>query len=397
MDLETKKLNSNIWKIKLLEVLRGVFFAIPIIVLFLQANGLSLTQIMVLQSIYSIISVMLEIPSGYFADLHGRRNTLIIATVSGLIAIIGFSLGHTFVHFLIAEIFFALSLSFSSGTLSALVYDTLKDLNKEDQYKKTWGSIKFYGMVALAVSGILGGLMAGIDLRYTLYASIPFFAAMIPLTLSLNEPKRHKIIVKSGYLIKLFKILKDALVNNKKLRWIIIYSAIIFAFNQSTLWLYQPYFKISGLDVVYFGIVFASFQLIAAFSSKYAYIIEMKLGQKYSLGMLIFLLGGSFLFMGNFVFLFSFSFAFIQQFVRGFRAVVVSDFINRYTESSVRATILSAESFISRLAYAMVLPIIGWVADVYSIQQALIIMGLSTLAIGYVMLAVLKSDKAKAT
>ncbi|MBU1783485.1 MFS transporter [Patescibacteria group bacterium] len=393
MEVKDQKLKSNIWKIYLFEVLAGMFFSVPIMVLFWQDNGLSLTEVMILQSIFAILAVILEVPTGYFADVYGRKKALIIAAITGAIAISAYSLGHNFLQFLIAEVFFALSVSFTSGTISALVYDTLQEIGEEKNYKKVWGNVLFYGMIALALSNILGGFIAKIDLRYALYASIPFFILMIPLAFLLQEPKRHKLIFEKGYLKELLKIIKVALIQNKKLRWIIIYSGVIYAFNQSVLWLYQPYFKLSGLDIAYFGIVFASFQVVAAFSSKYAHKIEEKIGQKYSLAMLIFLVAGSYFLMSNFVFLFSFSFCFIQQFVKGFKNAVITDYINQLTNSSMRATILSAESFVGRLLYATIIPIFGWIADIYTLQQALMVMGATTLISGIIILIILKKDK----
>ena len=194
MEAKKQNLKANIWKIYLFEILAGMFFSIPIIVLFWQNNGLSLTEVMVLQSIFAVITVILEIPSGYFADIYGRKKTLIFASIMGFIAITTYSLGHNFYHFLVAEIFFALSVSFTSGTVSAFVYDTLQNLGREKEYKKIWGNVLFYGMIALALSNILGGFIAKIDFRYALYTSIPFFALMIPLAFLMQEPKRHKLI-----------------------------------------------------------------------------------------------------------------------------------------------------------------------------------------------------------
>lgn len=384
-----RNLKNNIWKFYLYNIFVGMFFSVPIMVLFWQDNGLSLTKVMLLQSIFAILTVILEIPSGYFADIHERKKTLVLASVAGLIGMFAYSLGRNFYHFLIAELFFAISVSFTSGTTAAFVYDTLQNLGEEKQYKKIWGNALFYGMIALALSSILGGFIAKTDLRYTFYASIPFFALMIPLAFSMQEPKRHKLIFEKGYTKELLKIIKVALIQNKKLRWIIIYSGVIYAFNQSVLWLYQPYFRLSGLDVAYFGIVFASFQVVAAFSSKYAHKLEEKLGQKYSLAMLVFLVAGSYFLMSNFIFLFSFSFCFIQQFVRGFKKATITDYINQLATSNMRATILSVESFVGRLLYAAIIPVFGWIADVYTLEQALAVMGATTLISGIFFLMVL--------
>ncbi|MGL1892750.1 MAG: MFS transporter [Spirochaetaceae bacterium] len=393
MSRDMFKLKSNIKKFYIYKVFTGMFFFVPIMVLFWQDNGLSLTQIMLLQSIFSICTVILEIPSGYFADVFGRKKTLFIASVTGFLAMLSYSLGHNFNQFIIAEVFFALSVSFTSGTLSAFVYDTLKNIGGENDYKKVWGNILFYGMIALAISNVLGGLIAKIDYRYTFYIALPFFALMIPFVFTFEEPERHKMIMEKGYTKELFKIIKMTIFHDKKLRWIIIYSGIVYAFNQSALWLYQPYFQLSGLDLGFFGVVFACFQVVSAFSAKYAHKLEVKLGQKYSLMMLIFLVAISFLLMSSFVFLFSFSFCFIQQFVRGFKSTVVTDYINRLTTSSMRATVLSAESFASRLFYATIIPLFGLAADLFSLRLALLLIGLTSLAAGSVILLILKRDE----
>jgi len=315
---------------------------------------------------------------------------LVLAGVSFLVAISAYSLGHNFAQFIVAEIFFALAISLTSGTASAFMYDTLVELKEEQNYKRILGNAIFIGMIALAVSNVLGGLIAKIDLRYTLYASIPFFALLIPVSLSLHEPTRHKLIFQKGYIREIFKIMKVALIENEKLRWLILYSGIVYSFNQSALWLYQPYFKLSGLDIAYFGVVFASFQVVAAISSKYAHRLEKKLGQKYSLVMLIFLVSGSYFLMSNFIFLFSFSFSFLRQFVRGFKNVVVADYINKLTTSDMRATVLSAESFVGRLLYAAIIPIVGWLADIYSLAQAMTVLAFTTLFLGIIIFVALR-------
>ena len=279
-----------------------------------------------------------------------------------------------------AELFFAIALSFESGTLSAFLFETLKELKREEEYKKNYGQAIFYGTLAIAFANILGAFVAKYDLRYAFYLNIPFFVLMIPIAFSLYEPKKVKEVAKENYFKTIFLTLKNEVYKNEKLRWIIIYSAVIYSFNGAALWLYQPYFKISGLDIMYFGIVFASFQVVAAFSSKYAHKIEEKLGQRYSLLMLGFLVATSYLLMSNFIFLFSFSFAFIQQFVRGFRSVVVSDYINKMIQKDeMRATILSMESLVGRLVYSITIPFIGWLADVYSLKDALLVVGIVVL------------------
>ncbi len=391
--LEQKKLQANIWKLYLFDILGAMLFAVPIIVLFWQDNGLTLTQVTILQALFSIAMVILEIPTGYLADLYGRKNILLLSAISFSLAISAYSIGFDFTSFLIAELFFALALSFYSGTSSAFIYDTLTELKQEKNYSKIWGNVKFYGLLAMAFSQIIGGFVGKINFRWTFYLSIPFYLLLIPVTLSLHEPKRHKLIIEKDHLHNLSKIVKFALIENVKLRWLIIFSAIVYALYSAGLWLYQPYFKLSGVDIAYFGIIFASFQIVAALSSKYAHRIENKIGAKISLLVLVPIIFLGYLLTSKIVFLFSFAFIYLFQFVRGFLEPVFSDYVNKLVTSDIRATVLSVQSLVKRLLYALLIPFIGWIADVYSLLQAFTMAGVITLVSGVLITFILYKNK----
>ncbi len=49
--------------------------------LFVQSKGLSYTQIMLLDGIWSTGIVVGEVPTGYLGDRMGRRNSLLVGSV----------------------------------------------------------------------------------------------------------------------------------------------------------------------------------------------------------------------------------------------------------------------------------------------------------------------------
>ena len=352
---------------------------------------------MIIQSVASILFVLLEVPSGYFADIFGRKKALMLTGIFAAIAMLIFALGINFYHFLFAAILWATAGVFISGADSAFIYDTLKDLKREGDYKKIWGNIVFYYSIGVSLASIIGGILGKLDFRYPFYAMIPFMLLLIPLSLSLKEPQRHKTIFTKNYLFDLLKIIKSSVLKNKKLRWLLAYSAVIVGFINIAYFLYQPYFKLSGLNIVYFGVVFAGFNVVVAISGKYSHLIEAKIGQKYSLILLFVLTGVSFLLMSNFIYLFSFAFALLIQFVKGFSSVVVSDYVHQLTDSSVRATVLSVKSLIEKLFFAIITPFIGWVVDVYSLIQALTLSGILVLFFGVISLALFWTSKSRLT
>lgn len=387
-----KHLAGNIPKIYAFHILVGLIFPVPIMVLFWQQHGMNLTMVMVLQSLFALSIVLLEVPSGYVADILGRRQSLIIAGGFYCLAISVYSVGENFWHFLIAEILFAGAVSFVSGADSAMLYDTLQALGQQDRYQEVYGKLVFYEMCGYGAAQIIGGFLAKISFRAPFYATIPCFALALIVALSLREPPRKMLQAKHGYGRELVKILKYAFLEHPRLRSLILFSGVVMGFNSAAVWFYQPYFQLCGLDIAYFGVAFASFQVVSALSAKFAHHTEQRLGSKYSLIALVICSGAGYLLMGYGVFLLGFMFGYFHQFVRGFSRTVLTDYINQLTESDVRATVLSAQSLVMRLCYALLIPICGRIADVTSLEYALKILGAIVLISGGSMLVLLHKE-----
>lgn len=76
----------------------------PIVKLFYEENGLDNFQLFLLHGVYSLVIALLEIPSGYAADIWGRKNALIMGTTFGSIGFAIYSFTYGFWGFLLAEL-----------------------------------------------------------------------------------------------------------------------------------------------------------------------------------------------------------------------------------------------------------------------------------------------------
>ena len=150
-------------------LLKGIMWfmvSMPIIVLFFQEHGLSLSKVMILQSIYSISVALFEIPSGYIADIFGRKKAIIISTILSFIGYVLFSFFSDFTVFIIAEILIGVGGSLMSGSDSAIIYDTLIDNNNKEKYTKVEGKNYAIGNFSEAIAGVLGGILAASSIYY---------------------------------------------------------------------------------------------------------------------------------------------------------------------------------------------------------------------------------------
>ena len=133
------QLRHNILKMYLLKAVLWFMVAMPIIVLFFQEHGLTLTEVMILQSIYSFSVALFEIPSGFIADIFGRKKTIVLSTIFTFIGFLVFSFFGGFYAFAIAQVLVGIGGSLMSGSDSAIIYDTLLETNSKTTYTKIEG------------------------------------------------------------------------------------------------------------------------------------------------------------------------------------------------------------------------------------------------------------------
>lgn len=108
-------------------------------VVLLVKRGFSLWQIGLAEGIFHAVSLMCEIPSGMAADLMGRRRSLAAAGVCGLVSALLMAFSDGFWGLCLSMTFSALACGFISGSDEALLYDSLLQAQKQEQYLRING------------------------------------------------------------------------------------------------------------------------------------------------------------------------------------------------------------------------------------------------------------------
>ena len=366
--------HPNIWKLFVIKGALWFMIIMPIIVLFFQDNGLSLHEIMILQACYSLSVGLMEIPSGYAADVLGRRKTLILGCILAFIGFSIFSISYNFWWFLLAEIFLGLGNSFISGADTALMYDSLLEAKAEDRFLKYEGRSISIGNFSEAAAGILGGFLAAISFRYPAYAQVLVALLAIPFAISLVEPKMHKDRIKSSWK-SIIGVVRFSLVESKVLRTHIIYSSFIGVGTLMMAWLAQPFLKDVGINMKHYGIIWALLNIIVGVFSFLAHRIEKKLTDLNSLFIVGLLSVLGYLLLSQNMSYVGLLILFVFYANRGYATPLLRNYINQHTDSNVRATVMSVRSFIIRISFAIIAPFIGWIADKQGLSSAFIVMG----------------------
>lgn len=369
-----KKLPTNAPQLYLIKIAKWFNLVMPIVVLFYQENGLSMSQIFLLKSIYSVAMVVMELPSGYMADSWGCRKTLLSGAILGTLGIAIYSISSSFHSFVLAEIVLGVGFSFVSGADSALLYDSLKAAGRENEYIKYEGSITSFGNFAEALAGIAGGLLATISLRTPYFFQIFVAGIAIPAAFFLKEPQHIQDRIRLN-MKEILSIVKLTYLQ-KEMRSAIMISSFTGAATLTYAWFVQPYFQKAGVPVAIFGILWTSLNLSAGIFSMFSYRIERQLGKKRTLLLIVILLSAGFVGSSLDISVAGIAILFGFYMVRGIATPVLKNYIHEHTDSKVRATILSVRNFEIRIIFAIVGPALGYLTDAFSLETALLISGI---------------------
>ncbi len=153
----------------------------------LAARGFSLLQIGLSETIFHIVSLLFEIPSGVLADVFGRKKMLLISCclnmLSDLIMIFSNSFGIVCFSFCIR----ALSYNFYSGSDEALAYDSMKSQGKENLYEKYSSNQLIIYRVTDGISTMAAGLALYLGYRIAYAISLIFMIFQLVALSGLKE------------------------------------------------------------------------------------------------------------------------------------------------------------------------------------------------------------------
>ncbi len=362
-------LHANIKKLYAFSFLKMSLFPMAIITLFWKDHiGMSLTQILLLQGIFAVAMVVMEYPSGYISDRIGYRKALTYAALLGVIGWGLYTIASTFTGVLIAEIFLGISMSFVSGTDSALLFESIKGTEEEASYTRHQGRMSGIGQIGEACGAVFAGVM------YAYLPLLPFFIQVLVwglaffLTRTLEEPERSMGEV-SSHIAEAWQSTRYALIDNRRLRYTILLTLVLNLSSFYPVWLIQPYMQDGGVPVSWFGPIWAVANLSVAVFALISHRSHLKLGDGRMVLLFALFIVAGYLGLGLTGGVWGFLFYYLLTSMRGLRGPMLLNHVQRLIPSANRAGILSLQSFCFRLVFVCTGPLIGRVADAAGVQQ----------------------------
>jgi MFS family permease len=373
----------------LFRLLATSYLWVPIFVPFMASRGLSFRDIMILGGVYSAVVIVVEIPTGAFADRIGRRTSMMAgALMMALSCLIAYQ-AHGPVGFLISESLAAISMSLCSGADSAYLFDLLAANGAAHEYGKRESTASAWHQGGSAIAYAAGGGLAMIDLGlpYLVTAGVALAAFATAATMNDDRPPpvnrdRAAALAWRTWLGHMRGAIADVM-NNGRLAWIIGYSAVVFVLLRATVYLYQPLLNSHHFSYVEIGLIYAAVYLAASAVAHRGHALRQRFGDELLLWTMLGGLALSFVLLAELRGTWVLLLLAVQAMANGLYSPLVKPLLNReITDSTRRATVLSVESIVRRGAMGVFSPIAG----LYGAASAMQLCGVIGLA-GFAVLA----------
>ncbi|HEX7599824.1 MAG TPA: MFS transporter, partial [Polyangia bacterium] len=275
---------SNLPRLYGFRFLRDFLLIMPAIVPVYRSCGLDATGILLVQAVFSAASLVFEIPSGYFADVMGRRRGLLTGAVLMALGMAAYGVASRFWWFALAEIVLAAGYSLFSGTESALLFDSLASTEQDSRYRKLEGRSEALTRLGTATAAILGGLLAGLFLRLPFWANAGTASLMFIIAFGLVEPPREKLTGKTPFR-DILRISRESM-GDRDLLPSMVLSSTLFVTGVIGIWGCFLRLAGAGVSVFSYGVYFAVFQAASALGAASSDRLARALGVRGSYGLL---------------------------------------------------------------------------------------------------------------
>ncbi len=356
-------LRSNINRLYLFSFLKMMLFPMAIITLFWKDQiGLTLTEIMLLQAVFSLASLCLEFPSGYISDRLGYRFSLSLASLLGIFGWALYTAAGSFADVLLAEIVLGVSFAFISGSDSALLYESLLQQGREEDYARLDGRMTGWAQGGETVGALGAGLL------YAEWPILPFaiqilvWILALAVTLSLRDAPAPERIERS-HLAEMLSIWRLAWQQNRRIRSTILLATVLGLASFFPVWLIQPFMQQCRMPVAWFGPIWAGANLTVALFSVISHRVTSFLGARGQLLLFGLLSMVGLAGLGLTAGLYSFLFYYLLTAMRGLQGPFSRHFLQRESARSNRASLLSLKALSFRLGFVVTAPLIGLASD----------------------------------
>ncbi len=386
---------QNIFKYQIYVVISGLTTLGPLCNLFYLSADISFSQLSLIETASLAILVVFEVPAGMFADLIGRKNSMAIGCALMGSEYLLIAAGYTYSVFILAALIGGIGISLESGADDSLLYDSLKKLKREGEFRKYLGQSTALFKVSAACAGIVGGFIYSVNHQYVFYIygamliALALFSLTMTETVTRQKMKDNNAKSYSYYLQAKMLLLRSycCLRHKKELLAMIIFIGLLTTTIRahSTI-LRAPIISQYLSDYSTLGIIIAIGLGISSIVSWQAHQWLKKVNIQ--LVILTYIIGASisFIGIGSVDSIWLLIFVFPMYILTAIHSIFISDYWHQNFSSKQRATLMSFKSACQSFIGVFTLCFTGLLTDQLGLKISSITIGCFVLTLGLLFL-----------
>ena len=314
-------------------------------------RGLSTGDFYLLEILFAIALLVLEVVTGRFADRFGEVRTMKLGFMALALGAFIYTAASGFGGFLLGEVIVALGLALISGTDEALMFRSNVALGHEKLHQRWWTFSVGAAFVAAALFAVVGAQLSAINLSapYLFCGCIEVLGLVLCFALVDPPSGRTTNGGPSGGTLR--EAVSAIVLSSSHIRWMAIAPGFVTGLNQTFLWMYPEYLAECGIGRVQSGYVFALFNLVAGATAISLRKITDTQRSVWIFFILICALASSTIGLITMVGGLAWLLILPQQMVRSISGALFSDAINKEIPEAVRVTALSVRNALRVFLY----------------------------------------------
>lgn len=165
----------------------------PVLTLVLCSHGASLSTVPVFLGIFAVTVMVLEVPSGVFADLKGRKNTFLMSHIFIWLSFFTIFRGNSPLFLALGNVFLGMGRAFGSGSMEALEIDWYIEKNGESHLPEINSLLAKLDNFGLASGALLGGYLGYVEPDYSLNLTFLLLAEAVLILMAIFFVKEKGI------------------------------------------------------------------------------------------------------------------------------------------------------------------------------------------------------------
>lgn len=361
MPIDENKMKENV---KLFSIYKAIswdllFYYSISLLFFMQAKGMSASEVLFTESFYTLSKFLLQIPMVLLIEKIGKRKSVIFGNVLVASYVLIVILGQNVTHLLIAQFLCAMGFVLKGTCEKNLLYDSIpRDENRSNTFSKIDGKAtsRYYYLNAItaAVSGFLFVVNPYLPMILSLFMCI--LSTYISTKFEEVQSTEREIGIKDQ--IKDLKYGFRYIFKSKRLICLISFAAIFSGLISLLSTMRSTLLEAIDTPEQYFGMIFAILEILCGISAK----LQTKLHNKFRNKTLA-VLGIPFTvscILAGFVAMFDMEFSIklgfifvifaVQYIARGPYDVLIDRYLNNFAHTQMRNRITSVKILVTSLA-----------------------------------------------